>query len=172
MARLPELDVPRLLEVLTARGVDFVVIGGMAAVLHGSATITNDVDVCFATDEANLAALGAALIELGATLRGVDENVPFVPDADTLRRIRILTLATSAGPLDVLVPPDGAPPYEELRRHAERVDVGGFAVLIASLEDLIAMKRAAGRGKDLIAVEELHTIRELRLRGLGRGGTD
>jgi predicted nucleotidyltransferase len=158
VARLPELDVPRLLEVLTARGVDFVVIGGMAAVLHGSATITNDVDVCSATDEANLAALGAALLELDATLRGVDEDVGFVPDADTLRRVRMLTLATSAGPLDVHVRPCGAPPYEELRRHAERVDIGGLAVLIASLEDLIAMKRAAGRGKDLIAVEELRKI--------------
>jgi hypothetical protein len=167
VAHLPEIDVPGILEALTARGVDFVVIGGIAAVLHGSAMVTNDVDVCFATDSSNLNALGAALTDLKATLRGVDEEVPFVPDAATLRRIRILTLDTSAGPLDVQVEPDGAPPYADLRRRAERVDVGGFAVLIASLEDLIAMKLAAGRGKDLVAVEELEAIRELRTRGLG-----
>jgi len=170
VAHLPEIDVPGILGVLTARGVDFVVIGGIAAVLHGSATLTNDVDVCFATDETNLAALGAALMELDARLRGVEEDVPFVPDAATLRRIRILTLDTSAGPLDVQVEPDGAPPYPELRRRADRVDIGGFAVLIASLEDLIAMKLAAGRPKDLIAVEELETIRDLRARGAGRQG--
>jgi predicted nucleotidyltransferase len=166
VAHLPEIDVTRILEVLTARGVDYVVIGGIAAVLHGSATITNDVDVCFATDEANLATLGTALVDLDARLRGVDEDLPFVPDAAALRRIRILTLDTVAGPLDVQVDPQGAPPYAELRRRAERVDVGGFAVLIASLEDLIAMKLASGREKDLIAVEELETIRDLRARGI------
>lgn len=170
MAHLPDIDVPGILEALTARGVDFVVIGGIAAVLHGSAMVTNDVDVCFATDAANLNALGAALRDLEASLRGVDEDVPFVPDAATLRRIQILTLDTAAGPLDVQIAPDGAPPYAELRRRAERVDVGGFAVLIASLEDLIAIKLAAGRDKDLIAVEELETIRDLRARGLGPEG--
>jgi predicted nucleotidyltransferase len=67
----PELDVERILGVLTSHGVDFVVIGGVAALLHGSATFTQDVDVCFATDETNLTALGRALLELDARLRGL-----------------------------------------------------------------------------------------------------
>jgi predicted nucleotidyltransferase len=167
VAHLPELDVRRILQVLTAHGVDFVVIGGVAAILHGSATLTQDVDVCFATDDANLEALGGALRELNASLRGVEDDVPFVPDAGTLRQIQLLTLQTSAGPLDVLVKPDGCPPYARFRRRADRMDVGGFAVLVASIDDLIAMKRAAGRDKDLLAVEELNAIRDLRSRGIG-----
>jgi predicted nucleotidyltransferase len=167
VAHLPELDVKGILQALTAHGVDFVVIGGVAAILHGSATLTQDVDISFAQDDANLDALGGALRELRASLRGVEDDVPFVPDARTLRQIQLLTLQTSAGPLDLLVPPDGSPPYERLRRGADRMDVGGFAVLVASLDDLIAMKRAGGRDKDLVAVEELETIRDLRARGIG-----
>ena len=164
MAEPPELHVERILAVLTSHGVDFVVIGGVAAVLHGSAIFTQDVDVCFAADETNLEALGKALIELDARLRGVDEELPFVADAATLRKVQLLTLDTSAGPLDVQVEPAGCPPYDRLRRNAERVDLGSFAVLIASVDDLISMKRAAGRAKDLIAVEELEAIARLRPR--------
>jgi predicted nucleotidyltransferase len=160
----PELDVERILRVLTSHGVDFVVIGGVAAVLHGSAIFTQDVDVCFASDETNLVALGKALLELDARLRGVDDDIPFVPDAGTLRRVQLLTLDTSAGPLDVHVQPAGSPPYGRLRRNAERVDLGSFAVLIASVDDLIAMKRAVGRAKDMIAVEELEAIARIRPR--------
>jgi hypothetical protein len=168
VAHLPELDVKGILQVLTAHGVDFVVIGGVAAILHGSASLTQDVDICFAQDGGNLDALGGALSELRASLRGVEDDVPLVPDARTLRQMQLLTLQTSAGPLDLLVRPDGSPPYERLRRGADRVDVGGFAVLVASLDDLIAMKRAVGRDKDLLAIEELETIRDLRARGIGR----
>ena len=150
------------LGVLTAHGVDFVVIGGIAAVLHGSPRVTRDLDVCFARDEANLAVLGRALGELHARLRGVSDDVPFVVDGDTLRRIEMLTLETDAGDFDVLARPEGAPPYEQLRRNAERYDLGAFAVLVASIDDLIAMKRAAGRPKDLVDVGELQTIARLR----------
>jgi hypothetical protein len=150
------------LGVLTAHGVDFVVIGGIASVLHGSPRVTRGLDVCFARDDANLAVLGRALGELHARLRGVSDDVPFVVDGDTLRRIEMLTLETDAGDFDVLARPEGAPPYEQLRRNAERYDLGAFAVLVASIDDLIAMKRAAGRPKDLVDVGELQTIARLR----------
>ena len=158
-----ELDPARLLGLLTARGVDYVLIGGLAAVLHGSAMLTQDVDICFARDEGNLRALAKALGELGAKLRGVGEPVPFVPDERTLGKSELLTLDTSAGPLDLVSLPPGAPRYEVLRGRALRLDLGAFAVSVASVEDLIAMKRAAGRPKDLLALEELEAI--LRLRG-------
>ena len=138
------------------------VIGGIAAVLHGSARLTYDLDLCFAADAANLKALGEVLVALDARLRGVDEPVPFVPDAATLRRLEVLTLSTSAGDVDVLARPAGAPSYEALRRRADRYDLGDYAVLVASVEDLIAMKRAAGRPKDLADVEELEAILRLR----------
>jgi len=162
VANWPEFHPGALLAALTNRGIDFVVIGGYAAVAHGSGQITRDVDVCFAPDEPNLGVLGNALKDLDARLAGVAEDVPFIPDAATLRRTDVLTLMTREGRLDVLRLPDGAPPYDTLRRRALRVQVEGVAVLVASLEDLISMKRAADRPKDRIALEELEVIDRLR----------
>jgi hypothetical protein len=96
-----DFDPKHILGMLTGRGVDFVVIGGIAAVLHGSARITQDLDVSFATDDANLDALGKVLVELEARLRGVPDDVPFVPDRETLRslcRRRPVTSTSSHDP--------------------------------------------------------------------------
>jgi hypothetical protein len=158
----PELRADEILRRLTSRGVDFVVIGGIAAVLHGSAQATYDLDICFATDPGNLEALGDVLIALSARLKGVKDEVAFVPDARTLREIEMLTMVTKLGELDILARPAGSPGYEALRRNADRFDIDGFSVLIASIDDLIAMKLAAGRSKDLISVEELEAIKRLR----------
>jgi Nucleotidyl transferase AbiEii toxin, Type IV TA system len=160
----PPLSADEILRRLVERGVDFVVIGGIAAVLHGSARNTFDLDICVATDDANLAALADVLTALGATLKGVDEDVPFVPDARMLRQVELLTLVTPLGEFDVLSRPSGAPTYQELRRNADRYDLGGFNVSVASVDDLIAMKQAAGRAKDLIDIEELEAIKRLRHR--------
>jgi predicted nucleotidyltransferase len=164
VAEWPEFDVVDLLRPLVGRGVDFVVIGGIAMVLHGSARVTRDLDICFAPDETNLELLGGVLVDLNARLRGVDEDVPFVPDGRTLRGIEILTLTTDAGWLDLQLAPSGAPAYGELRARADRVEVDGMGVLVASLDDLAAMKRAAGRPVDQIDLEEIEVIRSLRAR--------
>jgi hypothetical protein len=157
-----EFDAAELMRRLVGAGVDFVVIGGVAAILHGSARLTRDLDIVFAPDEANLETLGTVLVESEARLRGVDDEVPFVADAPTLKGIQLLTLETNAGWFDVHRRPDGAPPYEGLRRNAERMNVGEFSVLVASLDDLLAMKRAAGRPQDLVDVETLEAIKRLR----------
>ena len=162
----PDLDSTELLRRLTARGVDFIVIGGIAAVMHGSARVTQDLDIRFATDEANLSALGHVLTGLNARLRGVDDDGPFVADARTLRNVEVLTLLTELGPLDVLARPAGAPSYERMRRRADRFELEDFSVLVAAIDDLVAMKLAAGRKKDLADIAELQTI--TRLRGRGR----
>jgi hypothetical protein len=153
-----ELRAGEILRSLTEAGVKFVVIGGIAAVLHGSATNTYDLDICFATDLANRDALGRVLVTLGARLKGVDESLPFVPDADTLRRIEVLTMITDLGELDVLARPSGSSGYDSLSKGADRAELEGLSVLVASIEDLIAMKLAAGRPKDLATVEELRAI--------------
>jgi hypothetical protein len=143
-------------------GVDFVVVGGVAAVAHGSVAFTQDLDISYAGDEQNLDRLGRVLVDLGARLRGVTDGVPFIPDRRTLKRTRILTLETPLGLIDLLAEPDGAPVYERLRDRAVPQKVAGVDVRVASLDDLIAMKKAAGRPRDLVAVEELEAIRRLQ----------
>lgn len=164
-AEWPELDVEETLRRLTAAGVDFVVIGGVAMLLHGSSRLTRDLDIVFAADESNLRVLGDTLIGLGARLRTVEEVAEFVPDHRTLANVELLTLTTRAGWLDVHRRVDGAPPYDALRRRAERMDLDGFQVLVASADDMMAMKRAAGRPVDLIDLEELAAIKRLRRKG-------
>jgi hypothetical protein len=159
-----DFDPEPILRALARREVDFVVIGGIAAVLHGSPEFTTDLDVAFASERENLEALGEALGDLDARLRGASDDVPFRADATTLRRVELLMLETTSGPLDLLRAPTGAPSYKLMRRRAERYDVGDFVVLAASIDDLIAMKRASGRAKDLAAIEQLEAILRLRSR--------
>ena len=145
-------------------GVDFVVIGGVAVVIQASPRFTRDLDISYATDTANLERLGTLLVAIDARLRGVEDDVPFSPHARTLRHAQMLTLTTRQGDLDLVVDPSGSPGYPALRRHADIVDLDGASVRIASLEDLIEMKRAAGRPQDEIDVESLEVARS-RLRG-------
>jgi hypothetical protein len=141
-----------------------VVIGGVAVVVQASPRFTRDLDISYATDTANLERLGSLLVALDARLRGVNDDVPFTPDARTLRHTEVLTLTTRDGDLDLIVEPPGSPGYPALRRHADIVHIDGNSVRIASLEDLIAMKRAVGRPQDEIDVESLEVARS-RLRG-------
>jgi hypothetical protein len=130
-------------------------------ILAGYGRATRDLDIAFASDRANLDALGDVLVGLGAKLRGVDDDVPFVPDGRTLGGIQLLTLETSLGWLDIhrLVP--GVRSYDALRARAKRVRLGDSPVLVASVDDLIAMKRAAGRPQDQIDLEALNAIKRL-----------
>lgn len=157
-------DPLKALRVLDQHGVRFVLIGGMAARLLGSPSVTNDLDVCYDRTPPNFEALAAALEELEARLRGVPEEVPFLLDAETLRRGDHFTFSTSAGGLDVLGTPSGSGGFELLRRNALTLDLDGFEVLVADLPDLIRMKKAAARPKDLVEVEILTALLEERER--------
>jgi hypothetical protein len=161
VASWPDFSPVALLRHLVAHGVDFVVVGGIAMIMHGSPRVTRDLDICYSADPTNLDVLGAALIELDARLRDVPDDVPFVPDGRMLRRTMILTLTTREGPIDLIAQPPGAPSFQELRSRAERVDVDGVAVLVASLDDLTVMKKAAGRARDQVDLAELEALRRL-----------
>jgi hypothetical protein len=151
-----------LLGALARAEVDFVVIGGVAVVVQAMPRFTRDLDICYATDRTNLERLGALLVTLEARLRGVEEDLPFLPDARTLRRVELLTLTTREGNLDLLVDPPGSPGYPALRRRADVIELDGASVRVASLDDLLAMKRAAGRRQDELDIESLEIARTRR----------
>lgn len=155
----PELRLRVLLTRLTEGGVDFVVVGGVAVILQASPRFTKDLDICYAPGQENLDRLGVVLVKLGTKLREAEEDLPFVPDGRTLRQTQILTLITPDGGLDLLADPDGSPGYSALRRRATEIDVEGIVVRVASIDDLIAMKRAAGRPQDLVDLESLEIAR-------------
>ncbi len=148
------------LEILVGHGVRFVVVGGYAGRLWGSTTITNDLDICYARDRKNLEALAAALRELQATLRGAPADLPFQLDAETLKRGDHFTFSTKCGALDCLGTPQGSDGYLDLIKGATTMPIGSIEVSVVALEDLIRLKRAAGRLKDLVELEILGALRE------------
>jgi hypothetical protein len=161
-----ELDLPRLLEVLDLHGVSYVLIGGLAAVYHGSPFPTEDADITPQADRANLTRLAAALEELDARIRTDAEpgGLPFKCDATSLAAVNTLNLTTSAGDLDLTFEPAGTSGYDDLRRDASPAELYGVTVQIASLADVIRSKQAANRAKDQ---RVLPTLREILARRRG-----
>jgi hypothetical protein len=145
---------------LTDANVDFVVIGGVAAQVHGSAQLTFDLDVAYVRSEKNLTQMVRVLRSLHAELRGAPPGLPFQLDERSLKAGANFTFATDFGSVDILADPAGAPSYDSLRGDAVSQDVDGRAVRFASIDHLIAMKDAAGRPKDKIAAAELRVLAE------------
>jgi hypothetical protein len=136
------------------------VIGGVAAAARGSPTATLDLDICYRREAKNLERLARALQAVGARLRGADDDVPFLLDAKTLSAGDHFTLSTDFGDLDILGTPAGTSGFDDLAARASDVDLDGLTVRVVSLEDLIRMKKAAGRRKDRIELEVLGALRE------------
>jgi hypothetical protein len=151
-----------ILDVLARHEVDFILVGGFAARVHGSPLLTNDVDIVPSADSENLGRLSAALTELDAKVRaeGV-ELLPFPHTAESLADARIWNLTTKYGDLDITFTPSGTQGYDDLRRDAVDVELRGTRVLLASLADIVRSKGAAGRDKDRRA---LPVLRELLAR--------
>ncbi len=149
-----------MLQALNRHGVEYVVIGGFAAKVHGSTLITRDLDVCYGRDRENLHRLAAALREMGAVLRGAPAGLPFRLDATTLEKGDSFTFTTELGALDIFGTPSGTGGYEELAREAAEVELDEVQVRVVSLDALLAMKRAAGRGKDLVAIDILEALKD------------
>jgi hypothetical protein len=146
------------LRALVVRGVRFVLIGGYAAALRGSPMMTGDVDICYTRDPENLERLSGALRDLGARLRGAPSDVPFRLDADALRQGDHFTFSTDVGPIDCIGTPAGTEGFGDLDAAATDEDLGGLVVRVASVDDLIRMKRAAGRPQDRVSVEWLSAL--------------
>jgi hypothetical protein len=143
-----------ILRALADAGVDFVVIGGVAGGVHGSAYPTYDLDVAYARDPKNLELLAGVLQSIGASLRGAPQDVAFQLDAKALERGGNFTFETRFGSFDILAYPGATASYDHLRDDARVIEVEGRRIRVASLDHLIAMKEAAGRTKDkLMALE-------------------
>jgi len=151
-----------MLQGLTGAGVRFSVIGGVAAAAHGSERATNDLDVCYDTDEDNISRLADLLLSWNAYPRGVELGLPFFMDARQFHIQPGMTLTTREGEIDVLAYVDGLGRYAHVM--AQSIEVEGFDVRfhVLDLPGLITAKRAANRDKDVAHLPELEALLALR----------
>lgn len=160
---MPEpLDPQCIFAALDRHGVDYVLIGGLAAVLHGSTAMTNDADVFPAPDRDNLARLADALRDLDARVRSEEtpDGLPFDPHPDLLVGMAVLNLTTRCGDLDVARSPADLDSFAAVRAAAVEFDVDGVRVPVAALADIIRSKEAADRPKDRATLPILHALAE------------
>lgn len=155
-------DVEKILKALHDQGVKFIIIGGAAAVLHGSAYVTADLDVCYSREKENLKKLVSALAPLNPSLRGAPMNLPFQFDADSLRSGLNFTLTTDLGDVDVLDEIAGLGSYEAALQFSEDMEFFGLRCKVLTLEGLIKSKKAVGRAKDLRLLPELEALLEIQ----------
>ena len=168
---MPRFQPEAILGALNRHGVRYVLIGGLAATLHGSTIRTGDADICPARDADDLERLAAALGDLQPRLRAADtpEGVRFPCDAVFFSRVDVCNLTTTYGDLDISFTPSGTRGFDDLTRHVVIYDLDGLTVPVASLDDVIRSKRAANRAKDRAALPELEALRdEIRRRVRGK----
>lgn len=157
---MAEFQPQEILATLDRHGVRYVLIGGLASVLHGAPHVTTDVDVVPQEAKENLERLSAALKELDARIRvsGEPDGVPFDHSAASLARVRIWNLQTARGDLDITFDPSGTRGYDDLERHVVAMRVRGIEVPVASLADVIRSKEAAGRERDRAVLPGLRAL--------------
>jgi predicted nucleotidyltransferase len=153
-----------ILATLTAKGVRFVVIGGVAATVRGSARFTNDIDFCYDAAPDNLEALVRVLRGWHAYLRGVERGLPFVLDVRALRTTPVMTLTTDVGDVDIFDRVAGVGSYADAVAASDVVKIGATKFRALTLPALIAAKRAAGRPRDFEHLIELEALLEMQRR--------
>jgi hypothetical protein len=158
-------DPVRIIEILNRHRVDFVLVGGYAALLYGARRPTYDIDITPSTGAGNLQRLSDALRELKAGIRvdNLDDGLPFNSSAESLRGVQMLNLRSPFGDLDITFSPAGFPDgYDSLRPGAHPYTVGTATIHVADLDDVITSKEAAARPKDLDALPELVNLARAR----------
>ncbi len=145
---------------LVDAGVHFVIVGGFAAAAHGSARLTDDIDICYDTSPDSILRLSRLLAEWHAYPRGIEPGLPFLMDAQTLRRAPVQTLTTSQGSLDLMDIVKGVGDYAKCRAASVEATVGDVRFRLLTLPALIRAKRAMGRPKDIDHLVELEAIAE------------
>lgn len=153
-------DFRELLQVLTGARVEFIIVGGAAAIAHGSAKLTEDLDIVYRRTQDNIERIVSALAPHHPYLRGAPLGLPFDWSVLTIQNGLNFTLITSLGAIDLLGEITGGGRYEDLRSHSNDIRLYGTECLCLDLETLIKVKRAAGRPRDLDAVAELEALLE------------
>lgn len=156
------IDFGELIRALSHSEVKFALVGGVAATLHGSARLTQDVDVVYSREADNLSRIVRALAPLQPYLRGAPPGLPFRLDEATLQAGLNFTLTTSAGDIDLLGEIAGVGAYDALIGHTIEVELFGTRCRCLDLPTLIRSKVASGRPKDLEAIAELRALMEER----------
>ena len=154
---------------LTKNKIRFVVIGGVAAAVHGSSRVTNDLDICYDAANRNVDALASLLAKWSAYPRGVERGLPFIMDERTLRGAPVMTLTTIEGDIDVMDRVGGVGDYDAAHKHSQRISALGVSFQVLDLPYLIKAKRAAGRPRDFDHLPELEALLALRRGKQGRG---
>jgi len=149
-----------IVQLFSSLQVDFIVVGGLAAIVHGSSRLTQDVDVVYSRTPDNLQRIVDALRPHEPYLRGAPPGLPFLWDARTLKNGLNFTLRTKLGDIDLLGEIVGGGRYENLLPHSREMPMFGIRAKVLGLDKLIEVKRAAGRPKDFEAIAELEAIRE------------
>ncbi len=152
----------KVLTLLYDAEVDFIVIGGVAMNVHGSAYITFDLDICYSRSPVSIRRLCLALTPIHPRLRGAPNDLPFHLDEKTVTSGLNFTLATDLGDLDLLGEVKGIGVYEDVLKLSVKNETYGFPCNVLSIPGLIQSKRAAGRKKDLDAVAELEIMSDLK----------
>jgi hypothetical protein len=151
-----------LIRVLVKAQVEFIIVGGAAATAHGSARLTEDLDIVYRRTPDNVGRLVSALAPCRPYLRGAPKGLPFQWEERTVRSGLNFTLTTSLGPLDLLGEITGGGSYEDLFPYCIRLLIFGVECQCLGLERLIQVKRASGRPKDFEVIAELEAILEER----------
>jgi predicted nucleotidyltransferase len=152
------IDFAAVLRALADAGVRFIIVGGAAATAHGSARLTQDLDVVYRRDAENLRRLARALEPHEPYLRGVQPGLPFALDEDTLARGLNFTLVSKLGDLDLLGEIVGGGGFDDLIEDSIEIELFGVRCHCLGLRKLIEVKRAAGRPKDLESLAELEEL--------------
>ncbi|HVV01864.1 MAG TPA: hypothetical protein VHH88_10915 [Verrucomicrobiae bacterium] len=163
-------DYQKILRILNEGGVEFILIGGVAANLHGSARATFDIDFVYSRTRKNVKQVAQALAPYKPYLRGAPVGLPFTFDEATIRNGLNFTLHTSLGDIDLLGEVAGGGSYEQLLPFTIQIEAFGTRCRCITLERLIQLKRAAGRPKDLESVAELQALLEQRDKQSPPGG--
>ena len=157
-------DFSQLIARLTDAGFEFVIIGGYAAVTHGSSQVTRDLDVCAAVTEQSVRVLRSALAEWNPRHRLTPKRLSFLTFPEPGESLNNIYLETDVGVVDILSSVLGVGDFERIKSKAEKLKVDGREVLVIALDDLIAAKEAIGRDKDRLTAIELRVIEQKRKR--------